>query len=300
MKLMKTGFGKSLRCAAVVLALCMFEAKAYEEEFDLNALIVRSEMYVWNRITDFMDIFRGGIAGGPGIGLEVAATDYIKLGAYVSYERGVDFPHFLPPLWLIDYYGRRKVFNFHEGYYATVAFGPWRKQILDAKSTMYFPRGEHNEAVVWSNSTSPWDLRVQLDALLIHPYVNIRTLEIADFFAGFVGADPKNDDQHCDDEELARRQPADQFGRGVCNVAFGFLEVPFNIIRLTNEEGDLPGLSKGVGLGVWRFLCREVVGAVELVTFPFGWNPIIEPEYVVQKKLGPNWKVNRPAFHKNY
>ena len=45
---------------------------------------------------------------------------------------------------------------------------------------------------------------------------------------------------------------------------------------------------------------NKVVGGVELVTFPFGWTPIIEPEYVVQKKLGPNWKVNRPAFHKNY
>jgi putative exosortase-associated protein (TIGR04073 family) len=101
-------------------------------------------------------------------------------------------------------------------------------------------------------------------------------------------------------EELARRQPADQFGRGVCNILFGALEIPFNIIRLTNEEGDLPGISKGVGLGLWRFACREVVGVVELVTFPFGWTPIIEPEYVVQKKLGPNWKVNRPAFHKNY
>ena len=298
--MIRKGFMKSLRCAVVVLALCMVQANAYEEEFDLNALIVRSEMYVWNRITDFLDIFRGGIAGGPGIGFEVAVTDYGKLGAYVSYERGVDFPHFLPPLWLIDYYGRRTVFNFHEGYYATASLGPWRKQIRDTYPTLYFPRGEKNEPVVWANTTSPWDLRVQLDALLIHPYVNIRTLEVADFFAGIVGLDPKKDDQECDDEELARRQPADQFGRGVCNILFGALEIPFNIIRLTNEEGDLPGISKGVGLGLWRFACREVVGVVELVAFPFGWSPIIEPGYVVQKKLGPNWKVNRPAFHKNY
>lgn len=298
--MIRKGFMKSLRCAVVVLTLCMVQANAYEEEFDLNALIVRSEMYVWNRITDFLDIFRGGVAGGPGIGFEVALTDYGKLGAYVSYERGVDFPHFLPPLWLIDYYGRRPVFNFHEGYYATASLGPWRKQILDTKPTLYFPRGEKAEPVIWANSTSPWDLRVQLDALLIHPYLNVRTLEVADFFAGIVGLDPKKDDQECDDEELARRQPADQFGRGVCNILFGALEIPFNIIRLTNEEGDLPGISKGVGLGLWRFACREVVGVVELVTFPFGWTPIIEPEYVVQKKLGPNWKVNRPAFHKNY
>ena len=181
MKLMRTGFGKGLRCAVVVLALCMFEAKAYEEEFDLNALIVRSEMYVWNRISDFLDIFHGGIAGGPGIGFEVALTDYAKLGAYVSYERGVDFPHFLPPLWLIDYYARRPIFHFHEGYYATASFGPWRKQIYGADATMYFPRGEIKDNVIWADTTSPWDIRLQIDALLIHPYINVRGLEVADF-----------------------------------------------------------------------------------------------------------------------
>ena len=186
MKLMRTGFGKGLRCAVVVLALCMFEAKAYEEEFDLNALIVRSEMYVWNRISDFLDIFHGGIAGGPGIGFEVALTDYAKLGAYVSYERGVDFPHFLPPLWLIDYYARRPIFHFHEGYYATASFGPWRKQIYGADATMYFPRGEIKDNVIWADTTSPWDIRLQIDALLIHPYINVRGLEVADFFFLFL------------------------------------------------------------------------------------------------------------------
>lgn len=301
MKEMRSVFGKTIRCAVVVIALLMVETRAYEEQFDLNALIVRTELYIWNRISDILDIVRGGVAGGPGIGAEIALTDYAKLGAYATFERGFDFPHFLPPLWLIDYYARRTpIFNLHEGYYATACFGPWRAELDGATDKLYFPRGDKNATTMWRDKESKWDIRAQLDLFLVHGYVSIRALEVADFFAGIVALDPKKDDQYADDEELARRLPADQFGRGVCNIAFGVLEIPLNVIRLTEEEGDLAGISKGVGLGVWRFLCREVVGVVELVTFPFGWAPIIEPEYVIQKKQGPVWKINRPAFHKNY
>jgi len=62
----------------------------------------------------------------------------------------------------------------------------------------------------------------------------------------------------------------------------------------------MAGISKGLGLGVWRFFCREVVGVVELVTFPFGWEPIIQPEYFYQKEKSTTWRVQRPAFHRRY
>ena len=44
----------------------------------------------------------------------------------------------------------------------------------------------------------------------------------------------------------------------------------------------------------------KVVGVAELVTFPFGWSPIIEPEYVLQKTKTSYWTVRRPSFHKRY
>jgi len=92
----------------------------------------------------------------------------------------------------------------------------------------------------------------------------------------------------------------DQLGRGLSNILFGVFEVPANIMRVTEAEGDLPGVTKGVGLGLWRFLCREAVGVVEVVTFPFGWEPIIAPEYIWQKNQDSTWRVYRPSFHKRY
>jgi putative exosortase-associated protein (TIGR04073 family) len=263
-------------------------ARAQEEMFDLNAIIIDAELYVWNRISDVLDLLRGGLAGGPGLGAEVAITEYIQLGAYASYERGVTFPHFVFPLWLVDYYEKNEpMFVFHEGRYATAAFGPWRKESNTEASSVdrYFPRHK-------------WDIRAQLDAAFIHAYLAFSPTEFWDLLAGFVGWDPAGDDQRLD--YVATRYPADQFGRGVCNILFGVFEVPLNILRVTAAEGDLPGVSKGLGLGVWRFVCREVIGVVELVTFPFGWQPIIEPDYVFPINQNATWRVRRPSFHKQY
>ncbi len=278
--------GLSMKCLVVAVALMCCGVQAADEElFNLNDIIVSGEMYLWNRISDVLDIMRGGIGGGLGIGAEVAITEYAQLGAYVTKERGVDFPHFLFPLWMINYYERdENLFNIHEGYYATASFGPWRKEKEEAIDSEYFPRHK-------------WDIRVQL-AVLLHLYVNFSYEETCDFFAGFVGWDPAEDDLSIEPD--ARRRPADQFGRGLSNILFGVVEIPRNVFRITEEEGDAPGFTKGLGVGVWRFLCRELVGVVEFVTFPFGWNAIIEPEYVFQKVQDTTWRVSRPSFHRRY
>lgn len=259
-----------------------------DDLLDINGMIVSGQLYLWNRFSDILDILRCGVAGGPGLGAELALTEYLQLGAYANYERGVTFPHFIPPLWLVDYYERNEpIFVSHDGSYATAAFGPWRAENRsDISSTDYrFPRDK-------------WDLRGQLNLALIHAYLNISLPEIGDWLAGFVAWDPAGDDQKLD--VVSTRFPADQFGRGVCNILFGVFEVPRNILRVTDQEGDLPGMSKGLSLGIWRFVCRELVGVVELVSFPFGWQPIIEPEYIFQKTKGATWRVYKPSFHKRY
>lgn len=266
------------------------DAQLLEDNYDLNRLIVDVELYIWNRVADLLDIVRCGIGGGIGVGAELSLTDYATLGASaIKYQRGVDFPHCVPPLWLINYYDKAPVLHYHETTptYYTAAFGPWRTENVNAteKLDYIYPRDK-------------WDVRAQIHAFVLSAYVNVSGRQVGDFFAGLIGLDPTNDDDKVD--PYAVRQPADQFGRGICNIAFGALEIPFNILRVTEQEGDLPGISKGVGLGVWRFLCREVVGVVELLTFPFGWTPIIEPEYVFQKKRGVVWQVNRPTFNKIY
>ena len=282
----RNSFSHLLHVALLMACLFCTAAKAQDDElFDLNDIIVKSELYVWNRISDALDLFRCGIGGGGDIGFDIAITEYAQLGAMVTKERGVDFPHFIPPFWMAHYYQQKQIFRTHEGYCATAAFGPWRKEKTDpVEGRVRFDRNK-------------WDLRLEA-AILAHLYIDVDAEEVCDFLAGIVGWDPKNDDQEIDPS--ARRRPADQFGRGVCNILFGILEIPFNVMRVNDEEGDLPGLSKGLGLGVWRFLVREVVGVVELVSFPFGWEPIIEPEYPVQKTTSGVWTVRRPSFHKRY
>lgn len=283
--------GKKLFSGVCLLAVLLtggLEARAQSDVLDPNSFLVDAQLYLWNRFSDVLDIVRGGLAGGPGIGAEVAVTNYAQLGAYANYERGVSFPHFVFPLWLVDYYEKNDgAFVYHEGRYATAAFGPWRAE-----------RGPQMEGVNRHFTRDRWDIRAQLDAAIIHAYLTVRPLEILDFLAGFVTWDPSADDQRLD--FVAVRYPADQFSRGICNILFGVAEVPLNLIRVNLEEGDLPGLAKGAGLGIWRFLCREVVGVVELVTFPFGWQPIIEPDYVFQTGQNAKWRVRRPAFQKMY
>jgi len=281
-----------LAIALLALSFATSQAKGQdiyqtEELFDLNAIIVDGELYIWNRISDILDLLRGGIAGGPGIGAEIAITEYAQLGAYANIERGVTFPHFVFPLWLVDYYERNEpIFKEHIGTYATAAFGPWRAENRTDKAALdyYFPRDR-------------WDIRVQLDAAIIHAYLALSPLEFWDFLAGFVGLDPSGDDMHTD--RMVSRKPASQFGRGLCNLVFGIIEIPKCVLQVNESEGDLPAVSKGLAIGVWRFLCREVVGAIELISFPFGWNAIIEPEYVISNDKNAIWKVHKPYFQKN-
>ena len=255
--------------------------------FDLNSVIVQGELYLWNRISDIFDVLECGIGFGGNIGVDVQITDYLQLAAIAKYGKGVEFPHFIPPFWMFHYYQQKRVFRVHNGKYYAAAIGPWRAQNVDEDERHHV-----------TFTTNKWDVRAEA-ALIAHLYVDVRLDEVADFITGFVGYDMKNDDQKLEDS-IDRRRPADQFGRGVCNILFGVLEVPYNILRVTDEEGDFPGLTKGVALGLWRFCIRELVGMVELVSFPFGWEPIILPEYTWQKTSGIIWQVNRPSFQRYF
>ena len=247
-----------------------------DDVIDLNKIVVKGELYVWNRISDILDLFRLGVGAGGNVGVDIALTKYCNFGAMYTNGHGVDFPHFVPPLWLVHYYQQKPIFHVYDGEYQAVAYGPYREEKPNPQ--------EMNVAF----THTPWDVRFEL-ALLAHVYAEINLAEIFDLVVGVAGFDPS-----------ARRKPIDQLSRGVCNIAFGLLEIPINILRTTDEEGDMPGISKGVFLGIWRGCVREVVGVVETVTFPFGWTPIVEPEYVIQKTKTSYWTVRRPAFHKRY
>ena len=89
-----------------------------------------------------------------------------------------------------------------------------------------------------------------------------------------------------------------KLGRGICDVAFGVLEIPTFMSHVQFEDGNLAGATYGVIGGVGYFLVREGVGILELLTFPFplpsspndpmdpnrsqwGYGPILTPEWIL-------------------
>ena len=86
-----------------------------------------------------------------------------------------------------------------------------------------------------------------------------------------------------------------KLGRGITNVAFGGLQFPVVWYRVNFEEGGLAAWTYGIFLGISEVVIREVVGVVEIVTFPVplpgcsdvpdspeaGYGPILQPEWIV-------------------
>ena len=86
-----------------------------------------------------------------------------------------------------------------------------------------------------------------------------------------------------------------KLGRGISNVAFGGLEFPLHWYQGNFEDGGLAASTYGILRGVVGVIVREVVGIVEIVTFPvplpgcsdvpdspaWGYGPILQPEWIV-------------------
>ena len=86
-----------------------------------------------------------------------------------------------------------------------------------------------------------------------------------------------------------------KLGRGISNTAFGALEFPVIWYQVNFEEGGLAACTYGILRGVVGVVIREVVGVVEIITFPipfpgcssmpespaWGYGPILQPEWVI-------------------
>jgi len=252
----------------------------------VNDVFVKSEMYIWNRVADFLEMFRGGIAVGPSVGMEVAFTQNIALGAHYSNETGVDFPHFFPPLWVVPVLDESEVFNYHKGAYTTYVYGPRSTRFKSTlKNDVKFAADEN-------------DIQFQAGLLITHVALTIKTEEVADFFAGLLTIDLKDDDRKID--KTSTREPMRQLGRGISNLFLGIREIPNSIGQVNRTDGDVAAITFGLFRGIGRFLTREAVGVLEVVTFPMGWGPIIEPEFAWGKNAGTEWRVNEPDFMKRY
>ena len=66
--------------------------------------------------------------------------------------------------------------------------------------------------------------------------------------------------------------PTRKLGRGLANVVFGVAELPVQIARVNEREGNSAALSYGVVRGVGRTCMRIQAGLCEMFSFPFPVN----------------------------
>lgn len=71
-----------------------------------------------------------------------------------------------------------------------------------------------------------------------------------------------------------------KFSQGLLNTATGFIELPKNIINISQDENIFVGLTWGVVRGALHTVSRTVVGAAELITSPIPTDNYISPPYV--------------------
>ncbi len=73
-----------------------------------------------------------------------------------------------------------------------------------------------------------------------------------------------------------------KLGRGLSNVAFGWLDVPKGIEAVGQEQNFLAAVTWGPIHGAGQAIKRTLVGAYEVATFPFPSEPIVKPEFVLE------------------
>lgn len=265
------------------LACVLFATVPARAQNPVNEFFVKSELYLWNRLSDFLEIGRGGVALGPTAGLEIAITEYAQLGAYTSREKGVTFPD-LPIFWFVPKLEQRKIFQGHEGRYWTYVRGSDRVELSQDRTARF--------------ARDPYEIRLQVGLGLIHLYYQLNLVEAGDFLAGIVNRDTLGDDEELN--PTAIREPARQLGRGCSNILTGLWEIPFSMHIVNQDQGGFAAITHGLAQGIWRFAARELVGVVEVVSFPMGWPPIIEPEFPFAPIRSTDWRVSRPAFMEKY
>ena len=143
------------------------EAKpaAKEEEPEGRSLVHILLLYIPNRILDVFDIARFGVDVGPGFGIDLTATEFLRLGFLSRFSVGAG----LQTLRHMPVKGGAESYN---------EIGP-----LSANTG--FP-------ISWYRNT--WDLRVEAHVLLVGAHVAVNPAEILDAILGFTTFDLMNDD----------------------------------------------------------------------------------------------------------
>lgn len=71
-----------------------------------------------------------------------------------------------------------------------------------------------------------------------------------------------------------------KLSQGLANIAFGFIEIPKNVINISSHQNIFAGMTWGIVRGVTHGVSRTLVGGVELLTSPIPTNDFASPAYV--------------------
>lgn len=84
------------------------------------------------------------------------------------------------------------------------------------------------------------------------------------------------------------QDPGKKLGRGIVNIFTGWVELPKNVYQTTEESNAFAGMTIGLVKGLGMTIVRTGAGIFDAATFPFpvpkDYKPVLEPEYVLEKK----------------
>lgn len=110
---------------------------------------------------------------------------------------------------------------------------------------------------------------------------------------------------HSDDIESYGQTVGRKALSGFANIGMSFLEIPKNIINITNDSNIVFGLAGGGLQGLVNMGGRTIVGISDLILAPLPTQPIIQPLYVWQDfesdtAYGPIFRLCRPSDNPCY
>jgi putative exosortase-associated protein (TIGR04073 family) len=79
------------------------------------------------------------------------------------------------------------------------------------------------------------------------------------------------------------QSPVGKLGHGVANMATGWVELPKNVINISSDSNIFVGLTWGALRGAFETVSRTVVGAADVLTFPFATADFVTPGYVTER-----------------
>lgn len=79
-----------------------------------------------------------------------------------------------------------------------------------------------------------------------------------------------------------------KLGRGVANLAFGWIDIFKGISDVAAENNTIAAMTWGPIYGLGKAVVRTAAGAYEIVTFPIpvppDFEPLVQPEFVLDNK----------------